>query len=111
MDVRAHGRKMPGAIKGMCLGPRHSRVPPVGLDERHIEPPSPSVGLGRLTTSSLRVTSQAGGAHPLPLVERCAENRSTRSSLSRRAQNPGQEGVGFLGAFRGNLVKKHRKII
>ena len=40
---------------------QHSRVPTVGLEETHIEPQSPSVGLGWLTTSSLRVTSQAGG--------------------------------------------------
>lgn len=89
---------------------QHSCLPPVGLDERHIEPQCPRVGLGWLTTSSLRVTGQASGAQPPPSVQKVRETRSARSSL-RREQNPGQEGVGFSGAFRGNLVKKHRKII
>lgn len=102
------------STKGTWLGPGvrlPGQVSPAGPDESCVTPQPLRMGFDCLTTSSLRVTSQAGGAQPLLLEERGTKDRSPCSFLTRRARNTGQEGVAFSGVLRGNLIKKQRKII
>lgn len=68
-QVQSEGPITPGS-----RAHQHSCLPPVGLDERHIEPQCPRVGLGWLTTSSLRVTGQACGAQPPTSVQKVRED-------------------------------------
>lgn len=67
------------SIKGTAVGPkvhRHGQVSRVGLDERPVRLQALRVGSGCLTTSSLRVTSQPGGAQRRRLVEMHTESRA-----------------------------------